>query len=82
MKKEAAQAAEAEKAEAPEDVIDIEAKPEITFDDFMKMQFQVGEIIACEEVKKSRTSSQAATVLVHLDNGFNNGLYNYIFDTD
>ena len=52
--KEAVQAAEAEKAEAPEDVIDIEAKPEITFDDFMKMQFQVGEIIACEEVKKSR----------------------------
>ena len=52
--KEAAQAAEAEKAGAPEDVIDIEAKPEITFDDFMKMQFQVGEIIACEEVKKSR----------------------------
>ena len=52
--KEAAQAAEAEKAEAPEDVIDIEAKPEITFDDFMKMQFQVGEIIACEDVKKSR----------------------------
>ena len=52
--KEAAQAAEAEKAEAPENVIDIEAKPEITFDDFMKMQFQVGEIIACEEVKKSR----------------------------
>ena len=52
--KEEAQAAEAEKAEAPEDVIDIEAKPEITFDDFMKMQFQVGEIIACEEVKKSR----------------------------
>ena len=52
--KEAAQAAEAEKAAAPEDVIDIEPKPEITFDDFMKMQFQVGEIIACEEVKKSR----------------------------
>ena len=37
-----------------EPVIDIEAKPEITFDDFMKMQFQVGEIIACEEVKKSK----------------------------
>ena len=36
------------------DVIDIEAKPEITFDDFMKMQFQVGEIIACEEVPKSK----------------------------
>ena len=37
-----------------ENVIDIEAKPEITFDDFQKLQFQVGEIIACEEVKKSR----------------------------
>ena len=35
-------------------VIDIEAKPEITFEDFSKMQFQVGEIIACEEVKKSK----------------------------
>ncbi|MGN1205488.1 MAG: methionine--tRNA ligase [Eubacterium sp.] len=52
--KEAAQAAAAEKEAAPEDVIDIEEKPEITFDDFMKMQFQVGEIIACEEVKKSK----------------------------
>ena len=37
-----------------ETVIDIDAKPEITFDDFGKMQFQVGEIIACEEVKKSK----------------------------
>ena len=35
-------------------VIDIEAKPEITYEDFAKMQFQVGEIIACEEVKKSK----------------------------
>jgi len=34
--------------------IDIEAKDEIGYDDFMKMQFQVGEIIACEEVPKSR----------------------------
>ena len=34
--------------------IDIEAKPEITFEDFEKLQFQVGEIITCEEVKKSR----------------------------
>ena len=42
------------KEKEEEDVIDIEAKPEITFDDFGKMQFQVGEIIACEEVKKSR----------------------------
>ena len=37
-----------------EDVIDIEPKEEITFEDFGKMQFQVGEIIACEEVKKSK----------------------------
>jgi len=35
-------------------VIDIEPKEEITFDDFGKMQFQVGEIISCEEVKKSK----------------------------
>lgn len=44
-----------EKQEEPEEnVIDIEPKAEITFDDFEKLQFQVGEIIACEEVKKSR----------------------------
>ena len=43
-----------EEEKEEEDVIDIEAKSEITFDDFGKMQFQVGEIIACEEVKKSR----------------------------
>ena len=35
-------------------VIDIESKAEITYDDFAKLQFQVGEIIACEEVKKSK----------------------------
>ena len=38
--------------EAP--VIDIEAKEEISYEDFMKMQFQVGEIIACEAVPKSK----------------------------
>ena len=43
--------AEPEKEEA---VIDIEAKPEVTFEEFGKMQFQVGEIIACEAVKKSK----------------------------
>lgn len=48
----AAQMADAGEKEEP--VIDIEKKDEITFDDFMKMQFQVGEIIACEEVKKSK----------------------------
>ena len=37
-----------------ETVIDIDAKPEITFDDFGKMQFQVGEIISCEAVPKSK----------------------------
>ncbi|MCI9361369.1 MAG: methionine--tRNA ligase [Hungatella sp.] len=35
-------------------VIDIEPKPEITYDDFAKLQFQVGEIIACEPVPKSK----------------------------
>ena len=37
-----------------EDVIDIEPKEEITFEDWSKLQFQVGEIIACEAVKKSK----------------------------
>ena len=45
--------AEEEKKEE-EEGIDIEAKPEITFEDFEKMQFQVGEIISCEAVKKSK----------------------------
>ena len=40
--------------ESAQAVIDIEPKEEITFDEFGKMQFQVGEIIACEAVKKSR----------------------------
>ncbi len=34
--------------------IDIEPKEEITFDDFMKMQFQVGEILECKAVEKSK----------------------------
>ena len=46
---------EEKKEEQPEEkVVDIEAKPEITFDDFAKLQFQVGEVIACEAVKKSK----------------------------
>ena len=47
----------AQPEEEPEEegpVIDIEAKPEIAYDDFMKMQFQVGEITKCEEVPKSK----------------------------
>nr|WP_288556577.1 methionine--tRNA ligase [uncultured Mediterraneibacter sp.] len=43
-----------EEEKEEEDVIDIEAKPEITFEQFGEMQFQVGEIIACEAVKKSK----------------------------
>ncbi|WP_178623662.1 methionine--tRNA ligase [Frisingicoccus sp.] len=50
----AAKEAEEAKAAALEAGIDIEAKPEITYDDFAKLQFQVGEIIACEAVKKSK----------------------------
>lgn len=41
-------------AEDEEEVIDMESKPEITFDDFEKLQFRVGKIIACEEVPKSK----------------------------
>ena len=44
----------ADGAEKEETVIDIEPKDEITFEQFGTMQFQVGEIIACEEVKKSK----------------------------
>ena len=52
----AARKADEPKEEEPEDadVIDIEPKEEITFDEFGKMQFQVGEIISCEPVKKSK----------------------------
>ena len=60
-KAEAMYAARRAEAEAPaqeetpaEEVIDIEAKDEIEYDDFAKMQFQVGEIIACEAVPKSK----------------------------
>ena len=50
-----AETAKEQEPEAKEEpVIDLEPKEEITFEDFGKMQFQVGEIIACEEVKKSR----------------------------
>ena len=47
-------AQEPAKEEAQDNVIDIESKEEIGYDDFAKMQFQVGEIIACEEVPKSK----------------------------
>ena len=40
--------------EVKENVVDLEKKPEITYEDFEKLQFQIGEIIKCEEVKKSK----------------------------
>ena len=55
----AAQRAEYERengitSEDEEEVIDIEKKPEISYDDFSKLQFRVGKIIKCEEVAKSK----------------------------
>ncbi len=46
--------AKEEEEKAEEAVVDVEPKEEITFEDFGKMQFQVGEIISCEPVKKSK----------------------------
>ena len=43
-----------EEAKEDENVIDLEAKPEITYDDFAKLQFQIGEMLACEAVPKSK----------------------------
>ena len=53
-KVEAKRAEEQAEPEETAEVIDIEPKAEITFEDFEKLQFQVGEIIACEAVKKSK----------------------------
>ena len=50
----AAAAGQTQEAAEDENVIDIEPKAEITYDDFAKLQFQVGEIIACEAVPKSK----------------------------
>ncbi len=54
MQAEAAEIPGEVKEKANENVIDLEAKPEITYEDFAKLQFQVGEIISCEAVKKSK----------------------------
>ncbi len=43
---------EEKKDEGPE--IELKVAPEITYDDFAKLQFAVGEIIKCEEVPKSK----------------------------
>ena len=53
-KQKAAMAAASGEEKEEEAVIDLEPKEEITFEDFGKMQFQVGEIISCEPVKKSK----------------------------
>ena len=54
-KQKAAMAAASQEEEKEEEaVIELEPKEEITFEDFGKMQFQVGEIISCEPVKKSK----------------------------
>ena len=50
----AAEGATEEKESQEDDGIDIEAKAEIEYEDFAKLQFQVGEIIACEAVAKSK----------------------------
>ena len=53
--KEAAQDGAASGSEnGAEDGMDVEKKPEITYDDFSKLQFQIGEIVKCEEVPKSK----------------------------
>lgn len=55
LEKAEAMFAERNKPEEPQEpVINVEAKPEITYEDFDKLQFRVGKIIACEEVKKSK----------------------------
>ena len=54
QQKQAAAAGQTQEAAEDENVIDIESKAEITYDDFAKLQFQVGEIIACEAVPKSK----------------------------
>ena len=54
QQKQAAAAGQTQEAAEDENVIDIEPKAEITYDDFARLQFQVGEIIACEAVPKSK----------------------------
>ena len=49
-----AETSQADSPERADDIIDIEPKAEIAYDDFAKLQFQVGEIIACEAVPKSK----------------------------
>ena len=54
MKAVAAAEKQEEKKEEEKPGMDVEKKPEITYDDFAKLQFQIGEIVKCEEVPKSK----------------------------
>ena len=54
MKAAAAAENKEEKKEEEKPGMDVEKKPEITYDDFAKLQFQIGEIVKCEEVPKSK----------------------------
>ena len=54
MNAEEAKAAGEEENAQEESVVDVEKKPEITYDDFAKLQFQIGQIVKCEEVPKSK----------------------------
>ena len=54
MKAEEAKAAGEEENAQEESVVDVEKKPEIIYDDFAKLQFQIGQIVKCEEVPKSK----------------------------
>ena len=54
MKAEEAKAAGEEENAQEESVVDVEKKLEITYDDFAKLQFQIGQIVKCEEVPKSK----------------------------
>ena len=54
MRAAAAEAAKPAEEAAEDDGIDLEPKAEITYDDFAKLQFQIGEIVKCEAVPKSK----------------------------
>ena len=54
MRAAAAEAAKPAEEAAEDDGIDLEPKAEITYDDFAKLQFQIGEIVKCEAVSKSK----------------------------
>ena len=56
-------AAQAAEAAQKENVIDIEAKEAVSYDDFAKLQFQVGEILSCEAVPKADKLGRASCMM-------------------